>query len=136
MISLEMIGYFDGQPGSQAYPAPGLSLLYPTRGNFIAVVGRIQDWAATRRVKAAMRGASGLPVHSINAPALIPGVDFSDHSSYWDEGFTAVMITDTAFYRNPNYHQAGDTVDTLDYVRMAQVVQGIFAVIETSEPKR
>jgi Zn-dependent M28 family amino/carboxypeptidase len=131
MISLEMIGYFDLRPGSQAYPAPGLGWLYPDRGDFIAVVGRIGDWAAARRVKAAMLGASDLPVRSINTFAAMPGVDFSDHASYWHEGYPALMVTDTAFFRNPNYHGAGDTAERLDYVRMAKVVQGVFAVAQS-----
>jgi hypothetical protein len=114
--------------GSQTFPSVALEWLYPSRGDFVAIVGRLQDWRATRRVKAAMLGASDLPVRSINGPAAIPGVDFSDHASYWDEGFSAVMITDTAFYRNPHYHEAGDTADRLDYGRMAKVVQGVFAV--------
>jgi Zn-dependent M28 family amino/carboxypeptidase len=130
MISLEMIGYFDLRAGSQAYPAPGLRWLYPDRGDFIAVVGRFGDWAAARRVKAAMLGASDLPVRSINTFAAMPGIDFSDHASYWHEGYRALMITDTAFFRNPNYHGAGDTAERLDYVRMAKVVQGVFAVLQ------
>jgi Zn-dependent M28 family amino/carboxypeptidase len=131
MISLEMIGYFSSQPRSQTYPFPGLDLVYPSRGDFIGIVGRIQDWSATRKIKAGMFGATDLAVYSINALALIPGVDFSDHSSYWAEGFSAVMITDTAFYRNPHYHQAGDTADTLDYERMAKVIQGVFGVTQS-----
>ena len=130
MISLEMVGYFSTAPGSQAYPLPLLDKIYPDKGDFIAVVGRVQDWSATRRVKGAMLGASRLPVHSINALPVLVGVDFSDHLSYWNEGFSAVMITDTAFYRNPYYHSEGDTADRLDYARMAQVVQGVYAVIQ------
>jgi Zn-dependent M28 family amino/carboxypeptidase len=128
MISLEMIGYFSTDPQSQTYPLPGLKLMYPDRGDFIAIVGRIRDGTVTRKVKAAMLGASDLPVHSMNTLSFIPGIDFSDHSSYWNEGFPAVMVTDTAFYRNPHYHQAGDTADRLDYERMAKVVRGVFAI--------
>ncbi len=131
MISLEMIGYFSAQPQSQSYPVPGLHLIYPGRGDFIAIVGRIRDGLVTRRVKAAMLGASDLPVYSMNALSFIAGIDFSDHSSYWNEGFPAVMVTDTAFYRNPHYHQAGDTADRLDYESMAKVIQGVFAVTQT-----
>jgi Zn-dependent M28 family amino/carboxypeptidase len=82
-----------------------------------------------RRGKKAMRGASRFPVYSINAPRSVPGIDFSDHRNYWEAGYDAVMITDTAFYRNPHYHTARDTPDTLDYDRMAMVVQGIFAAV-------
>jgi len=133
MISLEMIGYFSDEPSSQTYPLPGLSLVYPSHGNFIAIVGRTNEWRETRRLKAAMRGASPLPVHSINTLVAIPGFDLSDHQSFWNEGFPAVMVTDTAFFRNPHYHARTDTFDTLDYVRLGNVVQGVFtfAVIET-----
>lgn len=127
MIALEMIGTFSDAPGSQRYPIGALEWLYPDRGDFIALVARVQDAFATRRLKAAMRGATPLPVHSINATARIPGVDFSDHLNYWAEGWPAVMVTDTAFERNLHYHQAGDTAEKLDYRRMAQVVQGVFA---------
>lgn len=130
MISLETVGYFSTEPHSQAYPVGLLSRIYPDKGEFIGVVGRIQDWRATRRVKAAMLGASDLPVESINALPILAGVDFSDHLSYWNEGFSALMITDTAFYRNPYYHSAGDTADRLDYARMAKVVQGVYAVAQ------
>lgn len=130
MLALEMIGYFSDAPDSQDFPLPGMGLIYPTRGNFIALVGRFGDFPAMRRTKALMRGATPLPVHSINAPPAVPGVDFSDHRNYWAAGYPALMVTDTAFYRNPHYHGAGDTPDTLDYRRMAQVVQGVYAVVQ------
>jgi hypothetical protein len=129
MICLEMLGYFTDEPGSQSFPVPGMGLLYPSRGNFIAVVGNGSSWRFTRAVKARMAGATELPVRSINAPALLPGVDFSDHYNFWKQGWEAVMITDTAFYRNPNYHQVTDTPETLDYGRMAQVVTGVYAAM-------
>lgn len=130
MISLEMIGYFDDAPSSQRYPISGLELFYPDKGNFIALVGRLENFPAIRRVKALMAGGTDLPVVSINAPILLPGTDFSDHRSYWREGYPALMVTDTAFYRNPNYHRAGDTYEKLDYRRMAKVVQAIYAVTQ------
>jgi hypothetical protein len=130
MLALEMIGWFSDEAGSQTYPFPGMSLLYPDKGDFIAVIGRFNDWADTRKVKAAMRGAGDLPVHSMNSLSSIPGVDFSDHLNYWAEGYPALMITDTAFYRNPHYHTAEDTYDRLDYARMAKVVAGVFAVVQ------
>ena len=129
MISLEMVGYFSDAPGSQTYPAAIMGLLYPDNGNFIGVVGRFQDMGLTRTVKAAMLGASDLPVFSINAPPLVPGIDYSDHRNYWPYGHEAVMITDTAFYRNFHYHTNEDTAGTLDYKRMAKVVQGVFAAV-------
>lgn len=129
VLVLEMIGCFEDGARSQSYPLPFLSLFYPTRGNFIAVVGSLGQPRLARRVKAAMRAASPLPVRSINAPRAVPGVDFSDHLSYWREGYPAIMITDTAFYRNPRYHTTGDTPETLDYARMAQVVDGVRAAL-------
>lgn len=128
MISVEMIGYFSDEPGSQRFPLPLLNLIYPDTGNFIGVVGRSFDRSPVARVKALMRTAGDLPVHSINAPALVPGIDFSDHLSYWRHGLPAVMVTDTAFLRNPHYHMPTDTADTLDYRRMASVVDGLYRV--------
>lgn len=128
MLSLEMIGYFRDTQDSQRYPIGALELLYPDEGNFITLVGAYRDFGTMRRVKGLFKGASRLPAASINAPSLVQGVDFSDHASYWRYGMPAIMVTDTAFLRNPNYHEAGDTADTLDYARMAQVVRGAYAV--------
>jgi hypothetical protein len=132
MVSLEMIGFFSDDEGSQSFPFPGMTLLYPDKGNFIALVSRLQDWSHTRRLKAAMAGATALPVYSMNALPIVPGVDFSDHMSYWNQDIPAVMVTDTAFNRNVEYHRAGDTWDRLDYRRMAQVVQGVYAFAKTA----
>jgi Zn-dependent M28 family amino/carboxypeptidase len=129
MFSLEMIGYFSDERGSQSYPLPGLGLFYPSQGNFIAVVGCLGQARVVRRVKRAMREVMDVPVRSINAPRLLPGIDFSDQLNYWDAGYDAVMITDTAFYRNPHYHSAGDTPETLDYERMAGVLEGVYAAV-------
>lgn len=129
MVSLEMIGYFTDAPDSQDYPINAMKLLYPNQGNFIAVVGRTSDIGAVRRVKAALKSVA-LEVSAINAPAIIPGVDFSDHKNYWALNQSAVMVTDTAFMRNKQYHEAGDTYDTLDYNRMAQVVQGMYRLAQ------
>lgn len=130
MVALEMIGCFIDTEASQQFPVPGMGLLYPDQGNFIALVGRLSDFGTMRRAKALMAGTSPLPVYSINAPSLIQGVDFSDHRSYWNEGIPALMVTDTSFYRNTQYHQAGDTFDKLDYRRMAMVVQGVYALAQ------
>ena len=129
MLSLEMIGYFSDQAKSQHFPSAFLSAFYPSTGNFIAVVGRLREGLLVRQVKTTMRNAAPLPVYSINAPTFIPGVDFSDQLNYWHAGYNAVMITDTAFFRNGNYHTAHDTAEKLDYKRMAMVVEGVYAVI-------
>jgi len=129
MISLEMIGYFSDAPDSQSFPVSLLRAFYPSQGNFIAVVGSWGEGGLARRVKRAMIGSSSLPVYSINAPRFVPGVDFSDHLSYWKAGYDALMITDTAFYRNHNYHTANDTPEKLDYRRMAMVVAGVYGAV-------
>ena len=128
MVSLEMIGYYRDEPGTQGYPVAALRMMYPDQGNYIAIVGASGDESIVRRMKALFKGASDLPVESINAPASVPGVDFSDHANYWHFGMPAVMVTDTAFLRNPHYHQATDTPDTLDYASMAKVVCALHAV--------
>jgi hypothetical protein len=124
-----MIGYFSDREGSQRLPSTLLKAVYPTRGDFITVVGKMDQGPLVRTVKRAMRGATPLPVYSINAPRAVPGIDFSDHASYWDAGYGAVMVTDTAFYRNPHYHTRADTAETLDYVRMAAVVRGVYEAV-------
>jgi Zn-dependent M28 family amino/carboxypeptidase len=129
MICLEMIGDFSDQPGSQSFPFPALKLIYPTRGNFIAVVGRPADRRLVGLVKKAMAGVSGLRVRSMLAPPRLTGIDLSDHGSYWKAGFPAVMITDTAFYRNSRYHTAQDRPETLDYKRMATAVAGVYEAV-------
>jgi len=128
-ICLEMIGCFSDADGSQDYPLVGLGLLYPSRANFITVVGCVGQASLVRSVKRAMAQASDLPVWSINAPRALPGIDFSDHLNYWDAGYDAVMVSDTAFYRNANYHRATDTAESLDYPRMAEVVAGVRAAV-------
>lgn len=138
VIVLEMIGYFTDEFGSQDYPALLFKLIYPNTGNFIAVVGKMDQRAFTKQVKVGMQGANDLPIRSINAPAGIPGIDFSDHRNYWKFGYDAVMITDTAFYRNTAYHEAHDTWDRLDYGKMSKVVQGVYnALVQlATKPKK
>ncbi len=131
MISLESIGYFTDDPYTQSFPTLILRLFYPSKGDFIAVIGRFRDAFPVRKIKKALRAAGSLPAYSFNGWSIIPGVDLSDHRSYWKAGYSAVMVTDTAFYRNENYHTSKDTPDTLDYERMAKVVEGIYyAVID------
>lgn len=125
MIGLEMIGCFTEH---QPWPSTLLALVYPRRGNFIGVVGQPFDGGLARRVKTWMRLPGGVPVYSFNGPTTM-GTDASDHASYWLRGFPAVMVTDTAFMRNPRYHTAADTADTLDYQRMAQVVDAVLNAV-------
>jgi Zn-dependent M28 family amino/carboxypeptidase len=130
MFSLEMLGFFTDAPNSQKLPVSLLKPLYPSTGNFIAVIGRWDEPWLLRRIKSAMQAhGGGLDVRSINAPTTLRGIAFSDHASYWKHDFPAVMVTDTAFYRNPGYHTAQDTADTLDYGRMSQVVRAVHGAV-------
>jgi hypothetical protein len=128
MISVEMIGFYNDAPDSQSYPVGFLEWIYPDKADFIGVVGALFDRSSVARVKSLMAVSDDLPVYSINAPAALTGVDFSDHLSFWQNGLPALMVTDTAFLRNPNYHRPTDTPDTLDYRRMALAVDGLYQV--------
>ncbi|MBN1501304.1 MAG: M28 family peptidase [Spirochaetes bacterium] len=125
-IVLEMIGYFSENENSQQYPAGIMKLFYPNKGNFIAVVGRPADKKYINSVKKTLKQKSTLSVKTLSAPSFVKGIDFSDHRNYWKYGYNAIMITDTAFFRNPNYHKKTDTIDTLDFNRMAEVVKGVY----------
>lgn len=129
MICLEMIGFFTDTPGSQSYPLPFMNMIYPKEGNFIAIVGNIRSARWTRRIKTGFTRGTDLPVETLNAPSLIVGIDFSDHWSFNKCGFPAVMVTDTAFYRTPHYHLPSDLPETLDYKRMAKVVDGVTSAV-------
>jgi hypothetical protein len=130
MIALEMIGYFSNEPGSQLYPGPALKIFYPGKGNFIAIVGRLDQRKIVKKIKGLMKGATDLPVYSLNAPLLVAGIDFSDHRNYWKYDYDAVMITDTAFFRNLEYHKQGDTAERLNYESMGKVVIQVFEAIK------
>lgn len=128
MLSLECVGYFSDEKRSQKYPFP-LSLFYPSRGNFLAVVGNRESRALVKRVTKSFRAASTLSCVSAALPGGLQGVGWSDHWSFWQEGYPAVMITDTAVFRNPHYHRLSDLPPTLDYARMETSVRGLRAVI-------
>lgn len=130
MICLEMIGYFRDDPGSQHYPLPFMNLRFPRAGNYISLVGNLRSKGFTEETARAFRSGTDLPVVTLNAPFLVVGIDFSDHWSFYRFGYRALMVTDTAFYRNPHYHAPSDLPETLDYVRMAKVVQGLRAAVE------
>lgn len=129
MVSVESVGYFSDEKKSQRYPSV-LRWFYPSRGNFIAVVANRDSKALVKRVAKAFATSGSLPVEQAALPADLPGVGWSDHWAFWQEGYSAVMITDTATFRNPNYHRATDTPETLDYVRLAAVVRGLRATVE------
>lgn len=128
MVSLEMVGYYSDQPNSQKFPISSLKSSYPTTGNFIIVVGRKQEMALTELMKSAMRQGSRIDVQALSA-TIMPGIDLSDHKNFWEQGYPAVMVTDTSFFRNPNYHKPTDTPEKLDYGRMAEVARGMYNVL-------
>ncbi|MBI5497993.1 MAG: M28 family peptidase [Deltaproteobacteria bacterium] len=126
-LSVEMIGVFSDEPGTQRFPFAVLGLLYGTTADFVAVVGDTGQVGLVRKLKGAMASATTLSVRSINAPRVVQGIDFSDHLNFWKHGWPAVMVTDTSFNRYPHYHEATDTPEKLDYRRMAEVVRGLFS---------
>lgn len=129
MLSLEMLGFYRDAPGSQKLPFP-LGPFYPDRGDFIAFVGDLGSRALVRRAIAAFRKHAAFPSEGVAAPALIPGVMWSDHWSFRELGYPALMVTDTAFYRYPHYHLPSDTPEKLDYERMARLTFGLARMLE------
>jgi Zn-dependent M28 family amino/carboxypeptidase len=125
MLSLESIGYFHGD---QQYPAP-FSLLYPSEGTFVGFVGNVGSRSETRKVVSAFRRNTAFPSEGLAAPSFIPGIGWSDQWSFWEEGYPGVMATDTAVFRNPNYHRSTDLPDTLDYASLARVTRGMEKVV-------
>jgi Zn-dependent M28 family amino/carboxypeptidase len=124
MLSLEMLGFFSAKPGSQHYP-PLLAAFYPDRGDFIGLVSNLASRTRLLELAAAFQAASAFPVEHIASPEWVPGVALSDHYSFWREGYHAVMVTDTAFYRNPHYHSATDAPETIDTEALAAVTAGL-----------
>jgi len=124
MLSLEMLGCYSDSAGSQDYPPP-LGFFYPDAGNFIAFISNLRSRRALAGLVRAFKAGSDFPAEKLASPAFVPGVAWSDQLSFWREGYPAVMVTDTAFYRYRHYHQSTDTPDRLDYARMARVVEGL-----------
>lgn len=129
MVALDVVGYYTDEPGSQHFPIKGLNLLYPSRGNFVAVVGDLRSGRWLERVKQGMRAVETLPVYSFRSPVAWAPVDLSDHWAFRELGLPGVQVTDTAFMRFPFYHMAEDTPEKLDYERMAQLVQALHGVL-------
>jgi hypothetical protein len=130
MISLETMGYFSDAPRSQSYPSLGIRPFYPSTGNFIGFVGNIRSRALLHRAILLFRQQAKLPSEGGALPSFLPGVGWSDQWAFWQCGYPAFMITDTAPFRYPHYHEATDTPDKLDYDRFALVVSGLEKVIE------
>jgi hypothetical protein len=129
MFSLETIGCYSDQPGSQQYPWP-LSAVYPSTGNFIAFVGNTASEPLVKQVVESFRRNARFPSEGGALPGIIPGVGWSDHWSFWQVGYPALMVTDTAPFRYAHYHTAEDTPDKLDYQRTARVVVGLDQVLD------
>lgn len=128
MISIESIGYYTSTPSSQHYPFP-FNFFYPDRGDFIGFVGNLRYTALVRQNIAAFRKRTPFPSEGVASPSWIPGIGWSDHDSFWQEDYPAMMITDTVPFRNPHYHRSTDTVETIDHTRLARVVHGLADVV-------
>ncbi|MGF1672536.1 MAG: M20/M25/M40 family metallo-hydrolase [Rivularia sp. (in: cyanobacteria)] len=131
MMSLEMIGYCDANPGSQAYPAPLLNKIYPNSGDFIALIGNLTTLPDLFRLRNSFRQSGTksefLPV--VNKGKIVPPTRRSDHAPFWDAGYRAIMVTDTSFMRNPHYHKPSDKIGTLDLDFLTGVCRGLEAGI-------
>ena len=129
MVCLEMIGFYDNTEGSQTYPVGFLKWFYGSKGNFITVVEKMNSGAFAKEFRKNMLHEQTLRTKKFKAPASMPGIDFSDHLNYWHYDYSAVMITNTAFYRNKNYHKKEDTVEKLNVGNIGLVVDGIFRAL-------
>lgn len=129
MLSLDGVGYYSDGPGTQAFPAPGVGLAYPDRGDFIGFVTRMSDAALLRRAVGAFRARATVPSEGAALPGTLPGIGWSDHWSFWQHDYPAFLVTDTLPFRHPHYHSSGDIPARLDYGRMARVAEGLKAVI-------
>ena len=128
MIALETMGCFRSEPGSQHYP-PLFRHFYPRHGDFIALVANLRSRRAMRRLATAFRRVSDFPLEHLATISMVPGVSWSDHLSFWQHGYRALMVTDTAFYRYAHYHSSTDTPDKLDYQSLARVTEGLSGAI-------
>ena len=129
MISLETIGYFSNEEGSQRYPVAGFALIYPNKGNFIGFVSDLSSRDLLRRALGSFRAHARIPSEGAALPRFVPGVGWSDQWSFWQYGYPGIMVTDTAPFRYPDYHSATDTPDKIDYDSMARVVSGVEQMI-------
>jgi hypothetical protein len=129
MICLEMIAYFSDKKGSQEYPIGLMSLFYGKKGNYITMIKKTGAGKFARKFSSSYKKKKTIRTKRFTGPKSIQGIDFSDHLNYWKFGYSAVMVTDTAFYRNRNYHQKSDTMETLDFHRMSKVIDGVFTVL-------
>lgn len=131
MLCLEMVGYYT-DAANQALPEGiprWLRWAFPRRGDFLAAVGNLRSWRLVWQFRRGFKRATRFPLFSIALPEAIHAIRLSDNSSFWDQGYPALMLTDTSFLRNPHYHQATDTPETLDYGRMVGVTRGVAGAV-------
>ena len=129
MVCLEMIGYFDDAKNSQHYPLGILKLIYGNKANYITLVNQFSKGKFARKFSNIFKKANTIKTKKFVGPKAMEGIDFSDHMNYWNFGYSAVMVTDTSFYRNDNYHEKTDTMETLNIPKIAQVIDGVFVSI-------
>lgn len=129
MLSVEMIGFFSDKKKSQNYPLGILSWFYGNKGDYITLVNKFGKGKFARQFSKRFKQSKTIKTKKFTAPKALPGIDFSDHLNYWNFGYSAMMITDTSFYRNKNYHQKTDTIETLDIPKMAKVIDGIYLAL-------
>ncbi len=129
MFALDSLAFYSDEPGSQRYPAL-LRPFFPKRGDFLAFASNLGSRRLLRRTIASFREAAAFPTEGLAAPAWVSGIGWSDHASFWQQGYPAVLVTDTALFRDPAYHRSKDTAERLDYLRLARVTEGLIRVLE------
>lgn len=130
MIALDGLGYYSSEPNSQVYPLPGLGFFYPKEANFVGLVTRISDLSVLKTISGAFKRNGNFPTASAALPGFIPGVNWSDHWSFWQYDYPALLITDTLLFRDPHYHTPNDTPERLDYEKMALLTSTLTDVLE------
>lgn len=130
MVSMDGLGFYSDEPGSQSYPLPGIGWIYPNRANFIAFVTRFSDLSLMKRSLKAFRKTSELPAEGVALPGLVPGTDWSDHWSFWQHDIPAFLITDTLPYRDPYYHTAQDLAENIDFKKLTLLNFGLRSVVK------
>jgi Zn-dependent M28 family amino/carboxypeptidase len=130
MIALEMIGYFSTEKKSQSYPARFLRLFYGNVGDYITIVRKMNKGSFARTFSRKYKHSKVIKTKKFTGPRKLQGIDFSDHLNYWNLGYDAIMLTDTAFFRNKNYHQGTDTIETIDFERMAGVIDALVLALK------
>lgn len=130
MIALDGLGYFDSTPGSQQYPLPGLGFLYSDRADFIGLVTRLSDLGLLRNISDGFKKSKSIPSEMAALPSFLPGVNWSDHWSFWKHNYSAILITDTLLFRDPAYHTPDDTPDRLHYDNMARITTVIVDMLK------